>query len=110
MKRAFVGAAALISAWAVEARATDMKSSVNFYADLFAVAALCPSMKIDDSALATGAMPAGASRESWSLIVEEGRRTSPDKIREMVAFPQTAICDYGRKAYGPANGGYLVDR
>lgn len=88
----------------------QLSDAVSFFGDLFAVASLCPMLKVDEMRLSAGPRPSGIDAAQWILIIEEGRRVSPEHIKELVALPQTSICDYGRKAYGSANGGYLVER
>lgn len=110
MRMLTMGAAVVAAIYAGEARAGEISNAVSFFGDLFAVVALCPGLKVDEARLSSGPRLPGVDPEQWLLIIEEGRRTSPEHIKELASLPQTSVCDYGRKAYGSSNGGYLVER
>jgi len=112
MRRSLAACAVATACLILPARAdkAGLDETVAFFGDLYAVAALCPKLKIDERALAQGPMMPGFDRSQWQLLIEEGRRRSPEFIRKLSPAPETIICDYGWKSFGPGNGGYLVER
>ena len=110
MNRRIFGLAFGIPIAVASADAGEFDGVVRTISEIYALEALCPALKVNQSALSESATLNKLGAHTLQFILTEGRRLTPETMKEFANMPEAQICKYARDAYGEDPPRYLIDR
>ena len=92
------------------ASAGQFDGLIRTVSEIFALEALCPALKVNQPALSESATLNKLGSRTLQYVMAEGRRLTPETMKDFADMPQSKICNYARETYGGYTAPYLIDR